>query len=565
MPVSGDSPNPMLSDVQIASKVQLRDITDVASSGLGLAHDVLTTYGRHKAKIDYHRVTSSGDFESGVGKIVLMTGVSPTPAGEGKTTTTLGLNDALNRLGVRSTACLREPSLGPVFGMKGGAHGGGRAQVVPMIDINLHFTGDIHAVTAANNLLSSLLDNHFYWGNKLDIDPGQVYWRRVMDISDRALRSLNLRLSKCLTRPEGFNITAASEVMAVLCLAEDLTDLERRIGKIVVGLSCDGRPVTAADLDAVGAMVVLLKDAFNPNLVQSLEGNAVFIHGGPFANIAHGCNSVVATRTAMKLSDVVVIEAGFGSDLGGEKFFNIKCRASGLHASACVIVCTVRSTKMQGGVPREELLVPHPECVAKGTLNLKRHIEIIRQFGLEPVVSVNRFDGDTDEEIELVREAAEQEGVACCVATHWRDGGEGAMSLAETVLTALARNSGKSRLLYPNSLSLKDKVATIAKKIYGAEGVDYHPVALNRLENLEALGFGELPVCIAKTQYSFSADPKALGAAEGHVLPVREIRLNAGAGFVVVVTGAMMTMPGLPRHPASVGVSLQPDGTVAGI
>ena len=552
-------------DAEIAETISLRPILEIASQKLGINESVLTTYGAHKAKVGFADLIGQEGDEGCNGKIVLVTGVSPTPAGEGKTTTTLGLNDALNRIGVRSTACLREPSLGPVFGMKGGAHGGGRSQVAPMVDINLHFNGDMHAVTAANNLLSSLLDNHFYWGNKLKVDPDQVYWRRVMDISDRALRSLELRLNKSTTRNEGFNITAASEVMAILCLSENLTDLERRLGNIVVGLTYEGEPVTARDLDAVGSMLVLLKDALNPNLVQSLEGNPVFVHGGPFANIAHGCNSVVATRSALKLSDVVVTEAGFGSDLGGEKFFDIKCRASGLFASACILVCTIRSIKMQGGIPREDLLVPHPVAVREGTKNLSRHLDIVRQFGLKPIVAINCFDSDTEEEIDAVRQASQENNVECCVTTHWRDGSEGAVELAETVQRSLENSSNRSHVLYSNKLSLHQKIETVSKRIYHAKEIVYEDLASAQLEKLTELDFGHLPVCIAKTQYSFSADPHALGAAEDHLLPVREVRLNAGGGFVVVITGNIMTMPGLPRVPAAGSIALERDGQIVGI
>ena len=552
-------------DAEIAESISLRPILEIADKKLGMDGSMVTTYGAYKAKIAFADLAEQAKDKEEGQKIVLVTGVSPTPAGEGKTTTTLGLNDALNHIGVRSTACLREPSLGPVFGMKGGAHGGGKSQVAPMADINLHFNGDMHAVTAANNLLSSLLDNHFYWGNKLSIDPEQVFWRRVMDISDRALRSLELRLRKSLTRNEGFNITAASEIMAILCLSEDIEDLERRLSRIVVGLTYEGEPVTARDLDAVGSMLVLLKDAINPNLVQSLEGNPVFVHGGPFANIAHGCNSVVATKSALKLSDVVVTEAGFGSDLGGEKFFDIKCRSSGLFASACVLVCTVRSIKMQGGVPREELLAPHPLAVREGTKNLKRHIDIVRQFGLDPVVAINCFDSDTAEEIDVVRQASQEESVACCLTTHWRNGCQGAIELAETVQSSLKDSSSRSQVIYSNQLSLKEKIKTVAKKIYHAKEVAYEEPAGAQLEKLTALGFGHLPVCIAKTQYSFSADPHVLGAARDHVLPVREVRLNAGAGFVVVITGSIMTMPGLPRLPAANSISLRPGGSIVGI
>ena len=540
----------------------LRPIIPLAAERLGIDARALTPYGHFKAKVALDAVDLPVD--SAPGKLVLVTAISPTPAGEGKTTTSIGLNDALNRLGANATVCLREPSLGPCFGMKGGATGGGRSQVAPAADINLHFNGDLHAVSAANNLLAALLDSHLYWKNPLGIDPETISWRRAIDLNDRALREVDLTLGRGAHRLGGFDITAASEVMAVLCLASDRTDLQRRLGDIVVARRGDGAPVTARDLGAEGALTALLTDAIDPNVVQTLEGNPAFIHGGPFANIAHGCNSVIATRTALALSDVVVTEAGFGADLGAEKFLDIKCRQSGLRPDAAVLVCTVRALKMHGGVAQADLAEPNPSAVRAGAPNLARHIANLRQFGLRPVVAVNRFTTDTDEEMAAVEAVAEECGATAVAATHWADGGAGAADLARAVLDRL-KDPVEVKLLYPDEQDLAEKIETVARRIYGAGEVAIEPSAAAEIATFEALGYGHLPVCIAKTQYSFSADPKALGAPEGHVLPVREVRLSAGAGFVVAITGAIMTMPGLPRRPAAFDIGIDERGQVVGL
>ena len=540
----------------------LRPIIPLAAERLGIDARALTPYGHFKAKLALDAVDLPVD--SAPGKLVLVTAISPTPAGEGKTTTSIGLNDALNRLGANATVCLREPSLGPCFGMKGGATGGGRSQVAPAADINLHFNGDLHAVSAANNLLAALLDSHLYWKNPLGIDPETISWRRAIDLNDRALREVDLTLGRGAHRRGGFDITAASEVMAVLCLASDRTDLQRRLGDIVVARRGDGARVTARDLGAEGALTALLTDAIDPNVVQTLEGNPAFIHGGPFANIAHGCNSVIATRTALALSDVVVTEAGFGADLGAEKFLDIKCRQSGLRPDAAVLVCTVRALKMHGGVAQADLAEPNPSAVRAGAPNLARHIANLQQFGLRPVVAVNRFTTDTNEEMAAVEAVAEEYGATAVAATHWADGGAGAADLARAVLDRL-KDPVEVKLLYPDEQGLAEKIETVARRIYGAGEVAIEPSAAAEIAAFEALGYGHLPVCIAKTQYSFSADPKALGAPEGHVLPVREVRLSAGAGFVVAITGAIMTMPGLPRRPAAFDIGIDERGQVVGL
>ena len=539
----------------------LRPILPLVEERFGIAADALTPYGHYKAKVVPDALPASG---GEAGKLVLVTAISPTPAGEGKTTTSIGLGDGLNRLGTRATVCLREPSLGPCFGMKGGATGGGRAQVAPATDINLHFNGDLHAVSAANNLLAAMLDSHLYWKNPLGIDIDTITWRRAVDLNDRALREMDLTLGRGAHRMSGFDITAASEVMAVLCLASDRADLQRRLGDIVVARNADGAPVTARDLGVDGAMIALLTDAVDPNLVQTLEGNPVFIHGGPFANIAHGCNSVIATRAALQLSDVVVTEAGFGADLGAEKFLDIKCRQSGLRPDAVVLVCTVRALKMHGGVDQADLAEPDPSAVRAGAPNLARHIANLQRYGLTPVVAVNRFATDTDEEMAAVEAVAESHGATAVAATHFADGGAGAADLARAVLDRL-EEPAKVELLYPDDIGLVEKIETVATRIYGARGVEIEPAAARQLEEFEAQGYGNLPVCIAKTQYSFSADPKALGAPDDHVLPVREVRLSAGAGFVVVITGAIMTMPGLPRRPAALDIGVDERGRVAGL
>ena len=553
---------PDASDGDIAASVPLQPIVPLAKDRLGLDPDALTPYGHYKAKLD---LDAAGVLGSGrTGKLVLVTAISPTPAGEGKTTTSVGLNDALNLLGVRSTVCLREPSLGPCFGMKGGATGGGWAQVGPMADINLHFNGDLHAVSAANNLLAAMLDSHLYWKNPLDIDMATISWRRAIDLNDRALREVDLKLGRGARRIGGFDITAASEVMAILCLAQDRADLERRLGDIVLARNGKGEPVAARDLGVQGALAALLTDALHPNLVQSLEGNPAFIHGGPFANIAHGCNSVIATRTALALSDVVVTEAGFGADLGAEKFLDIKCRQSGLRPDAVVLVCTVRALKMHGGVARDNLAAPNAGAVRAGAPNLARHIANLKRFGLTPVVAVNHFATDRAEELATIQAVAEEHGVKAVCATHWADGGTGASNLAQAVMDSLDE-PGDVELLYADELPLRDKIEVVATRIYGAREVAYDPWAADQLEEFEALGYGHLPVCIAKTQYSFSADPKVLGAPVGHVLPVREARLSAGAGFVVAICGSIMTMPGLPRRPAALDIGVDEQGQVFGL
>jgi formate--tetrahydrofolate ligase len=502
------------------------------------------------------------------GKLILVTAINPTPAGEGKTTTTVGLGDGLNRIGKKAIMALREPSLGPCFGVKGGAAGGGYAQVVPMEDINLHFTGDFHAITSAHNLLSALIDNHIYWGNSLGIDSRRVEWRRVLDMNDRALRSILNSLggvSNGFPRQDGFDITVASEVMAILCLSSDLKDLEKRLGNIIVAYTRDKKPIRARDVKADGAMTVLLKDALMPNLVQTLENNPVFIHGGPFANIAHGCNSVLATKTALKLADYVVTEAGFGADLGAEKFFDIKCRKAGLAPSATVIVATVRALKMHGGVKKDDLKAENVDAVAKGCENLKRHIENVAKFGVPAVVAVNRFITDTEAEIQEVMKAAESMGTKAFLCTHWADGGKGTEALAHHVVGVCESGKANFKPLYADEMPLRDKVKTIATEIYRAADISCDGAVETRFKELEAMGFGHLPVCMAKTQYSFSTDPNKRGAPTGHVVPVRELRLSAGAEFIVVVTGDIMTMPGLPKVPSADFIRLNDQGQIEGL
>jgi formate--tetrahydrofolate ligase len=497
-----------------------------------------------------------------------VTAISPTPAGEGKTTTTVGLNDGLNYIGKKAIAALREPSLGPCFGMKGGAAGGGYAQVVPMEDINLHFTGDFHAITSAHNLLSALIDNHIYWGNALGIDQRRVGWKRVMDMNDRALRSIVNSLGGVANgypRESGFDITVASEVMAVFCLARNLKDLEERLGNIIVAYTRDKKPIRARDLKADGAMTVLLKDALQPNLVQTLENNPVFIHGGPFANIAHGCNSVLATTTALKLADYVVTEAGFGADLGAEKFFDIKCRKAGIAPSAVVIVATVRALKMHGGVAKDDLKAENVAAVAKGCENLKRHIENVNKFGVPAVVAVNKFVTDTDAEVAEVQKAAESMGTKAFLCTHWSDGGKGTEDLAHHVVKVIDEGKASFKPLYPVEMKLRDKVKTIAQEIYRAADIACDASVETQFKDFEAGGFGHFPVCMAKTQYSFSTDPNKRGAPTGHVVPIRELRLSAGAEFVVVVTGEIMTMPGLPKVPSAEQIRLDHKGLIQGL
>jgi formate--tetrahydrofolate ligase len=543
----------------------MRPIGDIAAK-LGVPDDALSPYGRYKAKISLDHIRSLADRPTG--KLVLVTAITPTPAGEGKTTTTVGLGDALNHIGKKAILCLREPSLGPSFGMKGGAAGGGYAQVVPMEDINLHFTGDFHAIGAANNLLAAMVDNHIYWGNEPAIDLRRVTWRRGLDMNDRALRSIVSSLggvANGFPREDGFDITVASEVMAIFCLATDLHDLKRRLGNIIVAQNRAREPVRASDLKAAGSMAVLLKDALAPNLVQTLENSPAFIHGGPFANIAHGCNSVIATTTALKLADYVVTEAGFGADLGAEKFFDIKCRKAGLRPAAAVVVATVRALKMHGGVPRDGLKAENVAAVEKGFANLQRHLENLRGFGVPAVVSVNRFSADTEAELGKLKELCAQHGVEAIIADHWARGGEGAADLARAVVKLADSGKAEFKLLYPDEMPLRDKIKTIAQKIYRARDISCEGAAETRLAELQKAGFGNFPVCIAKTQYSFSTDPNAKGAPTDHVLGVREIRLSAGAEFVVAVCGEIMTMPGLPRVPAANSIDLTEDGRVTGL
>ena len=558
----------MLSDIEIANAATLRPIRDVAAETLGIDEDHLVPYGHFKAKVDITYLASLADRP--LGKLILMTALSPTPPGEGKTTTTVGLTDALHGLGHRSMACLREPSMGPVFGMKGGAAGGGYSQVVPMTDINLHFTGDFAAIAAANNLLAALIDNHVHHGNELDIDVRSVTWKRVLDMNDRALRDVTVALgghANGFPRSEGFDIVVASELMAIFCLTESWGDLKKRIGDIVIGYTRAGNPVTARELGADGAMSVLLRDALAPNLVQTLEGAPAFVHGGPFANIAHGCSSVMATRAGMRLADYVVTEAGFGADLGAEKFVDIKCRKSGLRPDVAVVVATVRALKYHGGIALTDLGSEDLGAVERGMANLRRHLHNIRHvYGVQCVVAVNRFPSDTEAEIAKVVELVLAEGVQAYPATHFADGGTGAHELAKGVLQALdAPSPYEFSYTYPDDLSLTEKVEAIATRLYGAGQVTWEARARRRLARIERDGFANLPVCVAKTQYSFSTDPTLVGAPSDHELHVREVRLSAGAGFVVVVCGDMMTMPGLPRDPAARRIDLAEDGTILGL
>ncbi len=555
----------MPTDLEIARAARLRPIAEIAEAA-GVPADALEPYGRYKAKVGLDFVAAQADRPDGA--LVLVTGISPTAAGEGKTTTTIGLGDALNRIGRRTMICLREPSLGPCFGVKGGATGGGRAQVAPMDEINLHFTGDFHAITAANNLLAALMDNHIYWGNGLGIDPRRVTWRRALDMNDRALRAIVNGLGGIANgapREDGFDITVASEVMAVFCLARDLADLQDRLGRIQVANRRDGTAITARDLQADGAMAALLRDAFAPNLVQTLEGSPALIHGGPFANIAHGCNSVIATRLGLKLADVVVTEAGFGADLGGEKFLDIKCRMAGLRPACCVVVATLRALKLHGGVAKADLSREDPAAVARGLANLDRHVENMGKFGLPVVVALNRFTSDTDAEFAVVHGAMAARGVDAVMCTHWADGAAGAEELAHAVLGRIGAGPSQYRALYPDAMTLTDKIRTIAREIYSASDIQVTAPVAKRLADYEAAGFGGVPVCIAKTQYSFTSDPGRMGAPSGHVLPVREVRLSAGAGFVVAVCGDIMTMPGLPRTPAANTIRLDAFGMIEGL
>ncbi len=555
----------MATDLEIARAATLRPIQEIAARA-GIPDAALEPYGKYKAKIGFDFIRAQASRPPG--KLVLVTGISPTPAGEGKTTTTIGLGDALNAIGTRTMICLREPSLGPCFGMKGGATGGGRAQVAPMEDINLHFTGDFHAITSANNLLAAMVDNHLYWGNELGLDPRRITWRRAMDMNDRNLRNIVVGLggtAQGVPREDGFDITVASEVMAIFCLADGLADLQERLGRIIVGGTRQGRMVTARDLKADGAMAALLRDALQPNLVQTLEGSPALVHGGPFANIAHGCNSVVATRLGLSLADVVVTEAGFGADLGAEKFLDIKCRSAGLSPAACVVVATIRALKMHGGVAKSDLAREDVAAVRRGVANLARHVENMQKFGLPVVVAVNAFTTDTPAEFDAVQAAMAALGTEAVPCTHWADGASGAVGLARAVLARLEAAEARFQPLYPSSMPLAEKLRTIAREIYRAADVQIPAPVAARLARYEEQGFGHVPVCVAKTQYSFSADPGLLGAPEGHVLPVREVRLSAGAGFVVAICGDIMTMPGLPRHPAAEAIGLDAEGRIEGL
>jgi formate--tetrahydrofolate ligase len=553
-------------DIQIAQAAKMRPIMDVAREKLGIAPENLEPYGHYKAKVSMDYIKSLKSKPNG--KLILVTAITPTPAGEGKTTTTVGLTDALNHIGKKAMMCLREPSLGPSFGMKGGAAGGGYAQVVPMEDINLHFTGDFHAITSAHNLLSALIDNHIYWGNETGLDSRRVAWRRVMDMNDRALREIVCSLggvANGFPREAGFDITVASEVMAIFCLASDLEDLKKRLGNIIIGYTRDRKPVRASDIKAHGAMTVLLKDALSPNLVQTLEGTPAFIHGGPFANIAHGCNSVLATTTALKLADYVVTEAGFGADLGGEKFLDIKMRKTGLQPDCAVVVATIRALKMHGGVKKDDLKKEDLKALGAGMANLQRHIENLQKFGIPAVVSINRFSADSDAEIALVKDKCKALGVEALMADHWAMGGEGAADVARAVVKTIDQGNAKLKLLYPDDMPLFEKIRTIAKEIYRAKDATADKAVRDQLANFEAMGYGKAPVCIAKTQYSFSTNGDLKGAPTDHAINVREVRLSAGAEFVVAICGEIMTMPGLPRVPAADSIDIGPDGRIVGL
>ena len=554
------------SDIEIAQAARMRPILDIAHERLGIAPENLEPYGHYKAKVSLDYIKRLQDRPNG--KLILVSAITPTPAGEGKTTTTVGLTDALNHIGKKAMLCLREPSLGPSFGMKGGAAGGGYAQVVPMEDINLHFSGDSHAITSANNLLAAMIDNHIYWGNALGIDQRRVAWRRVLDMNDRALRSIVSSLggvANGFPREDGFDITVASEVMAIFCLASDLDDLKKRLSNIIVAYTRDRKPVRAGDLKAHGAMTALLKEALAPNLVQTLEGTPAFVHGGPFANIAHGCNSVLATTTALKLCDYVVTEAGFGADLGGEKFLDIKCRKTGLSPDCAVLVATIRALKMHGGVKKEDLKTENLKALEAGMANLARHVENVQKFGIVPVISINRFSADTDAEIALVEEHAKKLGVEAVMADHWAEGGRGAADVARAVVKVADSGKSKLKLLYPDEMPLIEKIRTIAKEIYRAKDISAEKSVRDQLAQFEQMGYGKLPVCIAKTQYSFSTNADTKGAPVDHTIPVREVRLSAGAEFVVAICGEIMTMPGLPRVPAADTIDVGDDGKIVGL
>ncbi len=554
------------SDIEIAQAARMRPIIDVAREKLGIAPENLEPYGHYKAKISLDYIKTLKDRPNG--KLIMVSAVNPTPAGEGKTTTTVGLTDALNHIGKKAMLCIREPSLGPCFGVKGGAAGGGYAQVVPMEEINLHFTGDLHAIGAANNLLAALIDNHIYWGNALGIDPRRITWRRAVDMNERALRSIVSSLggvANGFPREDGFDITVASEVMAIFCLATDVQDLKRRLANVVVSYTRDRKPVRAGDLKAHGAMTALLKDALAPNLVQTLEGTPAFIHGGPFANIAHGCNSVLATTTALKLADYVVTEAGFGADLGAEKFMDIKCRKTGIAPDCAVLVATIRALKMHGGVKKEDLKNENLKALEAGMANLARHIENVQKFGVVPIVSLNRFSADTEAEINLVEQKCKALGVEALMADHWALGGEGAANVARAVVKVAESGKSKLKYLYPDDMPLVEKIRTIAKEIYRAKDIEVDKSVRDQLAAFEAMGYGKFPICVAKTQYSFSTNPDAKGAPADHVIKVRDVRLSAGAEFVVAICGEIMTMPGLPRVPAADAIDVGADGRITGL
>jgi formate--tetrahydrofolate ligase len=555
----------MKTDVQIAEEAKMKPISDIASE-LGIGEEELELYGRYKAKVSLSALDRLKDRPDA--KLVLVTAINPTPAGEGKTTTNVGLSMALNRIGRKAITTLREPSLGPCFGIKGGAAGGGYSQVVPMDDINLHFTGDIHAITAAHNLLAAMLDNHIHQGNSLGIVTKKIVWRRVMDMNDRSLRNIVIGLGgkgDGVTRESGFDITVASEIMAILCLATDMNDLKDRLSRMVVAYNRDGDPVTCGDLKATGALALLLKDAIKPNLVQTLENTPAFIHGGPFANIAHGCNSVLATKTAMKLCDYVITEAGFGADLGAEKFFDIKCRYAGLKPSCAVIVATARALKMNGGVAKTDLAEENLDAVRAGSANLLRHIDNVRKYGVPVVVAVNRFPTDTDAELRLIEDICAEKGTDVVLSEVFAKGGEGGIDLAKKVVEICDRDEADFHPLYDLDDTIENKLDIIAREIYGADGVDYTAAAKKQVKELERLGYGGLPICVAKTQYSFSDDPKKLGAPTGFRINVREVKVSAGAGFIVALTGSIMTMPGLPKVPAAEGMDILEDGTIIGL
>ncbi len=553
------------SDIEIAQAAKMRPIVDIAQK-LGIGPENLEPYGHYKAKVSMDFIKSLQNRPNG--KLILVSAITPTPAGEGKTTTTVGLTDALNHIGKKAMLCIREPSLGPCFGVKGGAAGGGYAQVVPMEEINLHFTGDLHAIATANNLLAALIDNHIYWGNALGIDPRRIAWRRAIDMNERALRSIVSSLggvANGFPREDGFDITVASEVMAIFCLARDLQDLKRRLASIVVGYTRERKPVRAGELKASGPMTALLKDALAPNLVQTLEGTPAFIHGGPFANIAHGCNSVLATTTALKLADYVVTECGFGADLGGEKFMDIKCRKTGLAPDCVVLVATIRALKMHGGVKKEDLKHENLKALEAGMANLTRHIENVKKFGIVPVISINRFSADTEAEMALVQEGCAKLGVEALMADHWALGSEGIANVARAAVKIAESGKSKLKYLYPDDMPLLEKIRTIAKEIYRAKDVEVDKSVRDQLAAFEAMGYGKFPVCMAKTQYSFSTSPDVKGAPNDHVIKVREVRLSAGAEFVVAICGEIMTMPGLPRVPAADAIDVGPDGKIVGL